>query len=279
MTFEGQASTHIGGTVGNDYNTNVGTIGVNATVMRTTGDQVLVGDLTVNKGVGPNTTNAGVVRSVQLQLSENYADTTAAGAPSVGYIANINSQPYWGNGVTWQSMIGGGSSYTLPIATANDLGGIKVGSGLAINATSGVLSADAAVLLDGGGVVSSGDITLSAGHYEAVGALNTDSLFEGYLGTDIKVKILANGSHALGGTIDNTTTQSGANIFLNAANGQAKFIGEVSVNKFKLLSNFADAASAGTPTLGSIVMINSLPYFGNGTQWMPIQLGTGLNLE
>jgi hypothetical protein len=82
LTFEGQASTHIGGTVGNDYNTNVGTIGLNATVLRTTGDQVIVGDLTVNKGVGPNTTNAGVVRSVQLQLSENYTDTTAAGAPS-----------------------------------------------------------------------------------------------------------------------------------------------------------------------------------------------------
>ena len=141
MTFEGQASTHIGGTVGNDYNTNVGTIGVNATVMRTTGDQALVGDLSVNKGVGPGTANLGTVSAVKLILSENFASTGDAGTPTLGYIANINSQPYWGNGVSWQSMLGGGAitPYALPIASATDLGGIKVGSGLQIDGL-GVLS-------------------------------------------------------------------------------------------------------------------------------------------
>lgn len=38
---------------------------------------------------------------------------------------------------------GGGSGYTLPIASSSVLGGIKVGSGLTINSQSGVLSADA----------------------------------------------------------------------------------------------------------------------------------------
>lgn len=43
---------------------------------------------------------------------------------------------------------GGGGSYTLPIASADTLGGIKVGTGLSINSTTGVLSAT------GGGSVS-----------------------------------------------------------------------------------------------------------------------------
>lgn len=38
---------------------------------------------------------------------------------------------------------GGGSGYTLPIASSSVLGGIKVGSGLTINTESGLLSADA----------------------------------------------------------------------------------------------------------------------------------------
>lgn len=38
---------------------------------------------------------------------------------------------------------GGGSGYTLPIASSSVLGGVKVGSGLTINPESGLLSADA----------------------------------------------------------------------------------------------------------------------------------------
>ena len=46
VAFDGQASTHIGGTVGNDYTTNTGTLKVNATVLRTTGDQIIAGNKT-----------------------------------------------------------------------------------------------------------------------------------------------------------------------------------------------------------------------------------------
>ena len=278
LTFEGQASTHIGGTVGNDYNTNVGTIGLNATVLRTTGDQVIVGDLTVNKGVGPNTTNACVVRSVQLQLSENYTDTTAAGDPSLGYIANINGQPYWANGATWQSMIASGSSYTLPIASANLLGGIKIGSGLTIDATTGICDAADAVLLDGGGEIVSGNVILSDGYVRADRSLASDACFEARTGNTLKLKIMANGGIAIGGTIDESATQNSAQVSIRAT-GSCDFKGKVSVNKLAFLSNFADASSAGSPDLGLIAMIGGAPYFGNGTQWMAIQLGSGLNLE
>ena len=43
-------------------------------------------------------------------------------------------------GATVEGLDGGGSSYTLPTASADTLGGVKIGSGLTI--TDGVLSAD-----------------------------------------------------------------------------------------------------------------------------------------
>lgn len=42
---------------------------------------------------------------------------------------------------------GGGGSYTLPIASASELGGIKVGDGLSINSSTGVLSASSGMTL------------------------------------------------------------------------------------------------------------------------------------
>lgn len=54
------------------------------------------------------------------------------------------------------SSSGGGTSYTLPIASASGLGGIKVGSGLSIDSTTGVLSATGG----GGGGGDISDVTL-----------------------------------------------------------------------------------------------------------------------
>ena len=48
---------------------------------------------------------------------------------------------------TWSTIGGGGGQYVLPIATANDLGGIKVGSNLSINPSTGVLSASDALII------------------------------------------------------------------------------------------------------------------------------------
>ena len=44
------------------------------------------------------------------------------------------------DGATVEGLSGGGSSYTLPTASSDTLGGVKIGSGLTI--TDGVLSAD-----------------------------------------------------------------------------------------------------------------------------------------
>lgn len=47
----------------------------------------------------------------------------------------------WQNAANWVEIGSGGGSYTLPIATASVLGGIKVGANLSIDAVTGVLSA------------------------------------------------------------------------------------------------------------------------------------------
>ena len=57
------------------------------------------------------------------------------------------------------SSSGGGGSYTLPIASASTLGGVKVGSGLSIDGTTGVLSATGG---GGGGIMSESDPVFAA---------------------------------------------------------------------------------------------------------------------
>ena len=52
------------------------------------------------------------------------------------YVRHCDSETVWGD---WQEISGGGGSYTLPVATANKLGGVKIGTG--INVTSdGIIS-------------------------------------------------------------------------------------------------------------------------------------------
>ena len=77
---------------------------------------------------------------------------------------------------------GGGGGYTLPIASADTLGGVKVGEGLSINA-SGVLSASGG---GGGGLVIAdteqeigtyGNDTLYSRHFDVSGLSGTDVQF------------------------------------------------------------------------------------------------------
>ena len=201
--------SYIGGTVGNDYNTNTGTLAVGPTVLRTTGTQIINGDIDLT-ATGAATGN---VNLFTLKFKENYANGTAAGTPTIGRLVLINGVPNYGNGADWVSVDSGSSDYTLPVATANDLGGIKVGSGLSI-ASGGSLSTDPAVLLDGGGTISSGNVILDSGYVRVDNATGSDTAFEARVGTTLNFKVLAGGGVAIGGTIDETTSQSNANIFL-----------------------------------------------------------------
>lgn len=92
---------------------------------------------------GTFTANASSNKTIAL-TDTTYSDFTGADASTAGTAglvpapaAGDNTKYLAGDG-TWKTV----SQYALPIATANDLGGIKVGSRLTINSSTGVLSAD-----------------------------------------------------------------------------------------------------------------------------------------
>ena len=60
-------------------------------------------------------------------------------SPTVNQTFTASGKTWKFDGASWK--LTGASAYILPIATASDLGGIKVGSGLSIDATTGVLTA------------------------------------------------------------------------------------------------------------------------------------------
>ena len=92
---------------------------------------------------GTFTANASSNKTIAL-TDTTYTNFTGADASTAGAAglvpapaAGDNTKYLSGDG-TWKTV----SQYALPIATANDLGGIKVGSKLSINSSTGVLSAD-----------------------------------------------------------------------------------------------------------------------------------------
>jgi hypothetical protein len=69
------------------------------------------------------------------------------------------------DGTQWVDILSGaGDTYTLPIATASALGGIKVGTGLSINAGTGVLSNSGVLTFN----TRSGNVTLTTADVQSV---------------------------------------------------------------------------------------------------------------
>lgn len=100
---------------------NIKSIGSNLTLNGTSGE-LSATDTTYSVFTGTDGSTAGTAGLVPAPA------TTVA-----GYY--LKADGTWGN-----------PSFTLPIATANDLGGVKVGTNLTINSSTGVLSADAQVV-------------------------------------------------------------------------------------------------------------------------------------
>ena len=97
-------------------------------------------------------------------LLEEEVEFTALSLPAVSlsvesetitYMGTDKSQASYSGG----SSSGGGSTYVLPIASASTLGGVKVGSGLSIDGSTGVLSATGG---GGGGITTESDPVFAA---------------------------------------------------------------------------------------------------------------------
>ncbi len=114
---------------------------------------------------GTFTANASSNKTIALTDTtyNNFTGADASTAGAAGLVpapaAGDNTKYLSGDG-TWKPA----SQYSLPIASASTLGGIKVGTNLTINATTGVLSADAqpAILYSGTGQNTDGAMTQKA---------------------------------------------------------------------------------------------------------------------
>ena len=128
---------------------------------------------------------------------------------------------------------------------------------------------------------STGNV-ISIGYYEANKGTNTAEAFKATLDGTETFKVIANGGVALGGTIDTTTSQSQANIFLNADTGNIRSITGNTTGTFTSggkLTVSADGAditgtvdinnslnvTEGTALTGDVTMGNKLSVTGETT--------------
>lgn len=108
--------------------------------------------VTAGPGLGATTTN-GAVALINSGVTQIIAGANISVSASTGAVTI--------------SSTGGSSTYSLPIATSSVLGGVKVGAGLSINPTSGVLNAAVTQLIAGPNITLSptngqGAVTISA---------------------------------------------------------------------------------------------------------------------
>lgn len=134
-------SVAIGNSATVNYSSNYSTaIGYHATVESNYGIQLGYGynneTASLYVGFGTDYGNYKLLGSTGVIPYQRLTTATAVDGYCLKYDANSDSL-VWGEA---------GGSYELPIASSNTLGGIKVGSGLSINSSTGVLSADAQAL-------------------------------------------------------------------------------------------------------------------------------------
>lgn len=101
---------------------------------------MLAGSIAASKLVGTDIATVGTITSGIWNgsaIGDSYISSAATWNAKEPAIAAGTTAQYWRGDKTWQTL----PSYSLPIASATVLGGIKVGSNLSINATTGVLDA------------------------------------------------------------------------------------------------------------------------------------------
>jgi len=177
--------------------------------------------ITVNRVNGDVTvTNAGVTR---LQGGNGIAVSTSTGNVTLnntgvtGIVAGDNITIDRANGVvTINSTGGGGSGYTLPTASSSTLGGVKVGSGLAINA--GVLSASGVTRIVAGPNVTisptggTGEVTISSSSSYALPVASGGTLGGVKIGAGLAINgagVLSTTGGAGTGTVYSVTAGNG----------------------------------------------------------------------
>lgn len=149
----------------------------------------------------------------------------------------------------------GANNYTLPTATANALGGIKVGANLAIDSTTGVLSGDySAASSSAAGLMSAADKTKLDGIEAGATAITVDSAISSSSTNPVENQAIYT---ALAGKVD---TETGKGLSTNdyTDTEKTKLAGiEAGANNYSL-----PTAAAGT--LGGVKVGSNLAIDANG---------------
>ena len=158
----------------------------------------------------------------------------------------------------------------VQIAGANALTKVP---GLEEVLTAGNLSSTKDILVGGSGAAPNFEVTTagnvnSKSYFKSNRLTSTDVAFEGQLNDVISFKVLGNGGVALGGTIDSTTQQSQANIFLNADTGNVRTL---TANVTGTLT-----AAGGIEASGTVNVANSLNVAEGTALTGAVTMGTTL---
>ena len=140
----------------------------------------------------------------------------------------------------------------VQIAGANALTKVP---GLEEVLTAGNLSSSKDILVGGSGADPNFEITTagnvsSKSYYRSTRSTSSDTAFEGRLDSAVAFKVIGNGGVALGGTIDSSTDQAQANIFLNADTGNVRTVTANVTGKL--------TAAGGIDATGTVTANNSL---------------------
>ena len=117
---------------------------------------------------------------------------------------------------------------------------------------------------------------ITTGYYRSNKATVSDTVFETQLNSVITFKALGSGSLALGGSIDTTTDQSQANIFLNAESGKVNAVTAKTTGT--ITSGGQLIAEAGADLTGTITCNNSLNVTENTALTGAVTMGTTLQV-
>jgi hypothetical protein len=159
---------------------NTTTIGANAAP--TQSNQVVLGDINVTQVL----TNGNILSKVAVSSSDPTVNDIPSGFVSIYKNATSGDNNIWVNDNGTLIKIGGvggsgGGTYSLPIASATILGGVKVGTGLAIDG-SGILSVSGSsggVYTASNGLIMEGSDVQLGGTFGNASVLTRDSYIDG----------------------------------------------------------------------------------------------------
>ena len=126
------------------------------------------------------------------------------------YVRHCDSETVWGD---WQEISGGGGSYTLPVASATKLGGVKIGENINVTDDGTISVSSSAGVYTAGDGININDGTISVKYYEGFYIASNKSINV----NRVNPQNITSGMSALG--MQNGVEQGKAGLFVRYGDG------------------------------------------------------------